>query len=99
MITIKTINQRSRPVVMCDKCHEQITDADNAMVVLDAADGSCTRENPGFYHKDVCDPGFKVNAWIDLSRFLVNLLHNSGLSSHKLTAAVERSEHMIAMGL
>jgi len=77
MIECRLINNRIRPVVVCDECRQIITDIRMGMVIYD-------KEKVYIYHKRSCDPATKTGSfpdiqlgWSELSHFLERLWHNT----------------------
>src|SRR5438876_301573 len=99
MISMKCIQNKSCPIVIYDKCQEQITEADDAMVVFDTDYKDGQESKTEFFHKRSCDPGKKVTTWVELSNFLADLTHNTGLRGKKFTDAVAQSKRTTEAGL
>lgn len=86
MIGILNNSGRSAPIVKCDMCGKQITDAALGMAMYDrpAKEGDVSRV--WYLHKGECDmkhslaTAGKHYPWQELSHYLYDLCANSGLS-------------------
>jgi len=98
MIAVRVLDGRSCPVIVCDTCGRPITDPGMAAVVWDMTQQG--DRLPSLVHKGAChdalDHGIKGEGgfpgWAELSRWFVDLLHNSGLHGDRLDRAISDAE-------
>lgn len=78
-IGLKRVNGLTCPVINCHVCLKQITDAKNGLVAYDS-----NRHKVGgmiFLHKGDCDSRKKYPHWVELSKFLIDLVENTGIKT------------------
>jgi hypothetical protein len=84
MVKVLWENDRSIPLVICDKCSEPIRDAAMGMVAYSPNQAEGTYRALAFLHKGRCDETYeggrsREGGWVELSHFLLNLCHNTGM--------------------
>lgn len=105
MITVRLIEGRYTPLVLCDHCGRRITEPGLAAVAYDLR-GTADRQ-PFFAHKGRChdaiDEAIETDGgmagWGEFRRWMVDLLHNAGLHGDELDSAVEHAAAFHELGL
>jgi hypothetical protein len=92
MLKVMRKNARTAPMLYCDACGSWIDDAGMAAAVFSNMDDDGETKEVALVHKGACHDkteevllkkGLSVG-WQELSRYLGDLLHNTGLSIEKL---------------
>jgi len=79
MIKLERIENRTCPIIYCDKCGKRIKDAGMAMVSFSSFDDGNVEFK--ILHKITCDIGEPL--WMELDRFLYYMLENAGFDEEK----------------
>jgi hypothetical protein len=104
-IAVHNVDGRYCPRISCAVCQQPITEPTMAAVLFDMSAPDAAP--PVFVHKGACMQreearirnagGF--DGWEELSRWLISLLHNTGLHGEDLSRAVERAAEWHEVGL
>ena len=105
MIAIHMIDGRFVPLLTCETCGRRIEDPEMAVVVFDLH--ARARQIPRFAHKGVCHDAADERirqaggypGWNECGRWMMDLLHNTGLHGEALERAVASSTHAAEFGL
>lgn len=105
MITVRLIEGRRCPLVICDTCGQTISDPGMAAVVYDLKGPE--DQAPEFAHKGGCHEALDTRirdagglpGWSELGRWMVDLLHNTGIRGDELGRWAEHAAAFHELGL